>query len=149
MTEQTSVGLESEKCALQLARGVGRALANYGCNSLTEFVLRSGRRVDVIALDPKGRITIVEIKSSLVDFRSDSKWPEYLEYCDAFFFAVPETFPREIIPPDVGLMVADAYGAAVIRESPALALNGARRRTLLLRFALAASKRLQSYTDPR
>lgn len=149
MTEQTSVGLESEKYALQLARGVGRALANYGYNSLTEFVLRSGRRVDVIALDPKGRITIVEIKSSLEDFRSDSKWPEYLEYCDAFFFAVPETFPREIIPPDVGLMVADAYGAAVIRESPALALNGARRRTLLLRFALAASKRLQSYTDPR
>jgi hypothetical protein len=123
-------------------------LADHGISSLTEFSLRSGRRVDVIGLDAKGRITIVEIKSSLEDFRADAKWPEYLDYCDAFYFAVPEQFPQEVIPEAAGLMVADAYGAAILRESPALPLNGTRRRTLLLRFAVAAAKRLMTLTDP-
>ena len=138
-----------ERLARQLARGVARALADHGISSLTEFSLRSGRRVDVIGLDAKGRITIVEIKSSLEDFRSDAKWPEYLDYCDAFYFAVPEHFPQEIIPDAAGLMVADAYGAAILRESPELPLNGTRRRTLLLRFAVAAAKRLMTLTNPR
>jgi hypothetical protein len=137
-----------ERLARQLARGVARALADHGISSLTEFSLRSGRRVDVIGLDAKGRITIVEIKSSLEDFRADAKWPEYLDYCDAFYFAVPEQFPQEVIPEAAGLMVADAYGAAILRESPALPLNGTRRRTLLLRFAVAAAKRLMTLTDP-
>ena len=141
--------MEQERLAIGMARGIGRSLAQLGQTSLTEFTLRSGRRVDVIGLDPKARITIVEIKSSLEDFRSDRKWREYLEYCDAFFFAVPEDFPQEVLPDEVGLMVADAYGAAILRESPLFELNAARRRALLLQFAQAAGKRLQSFTDPK
>ena len=129
--------------AARLARGVTRALHDLGQASLTEFTLRSGRRVDVIALDPAGRLTIVEIKSSLEDFRADRKWRSYLDYCDRFFFAVAEDFPQEIIPEDCGLMIADGYGAVVLRESPLLPLAPARRRALILRFAQTAAQRLR------
>ena len=88
--------------AAGLARGVCRALQNAGYNSLTEFRLSSSRRVDVIGVDAGGLILIVEIKSSIEDFRSDRKWPEYLAFCDRFYFAVPEGFPREILPTDQG-----------------------------------------------
>jgi hypothetical protein len=84
--------------AVLLARGVCRTLADHGLATLTEFTLGSGRRVDVIGLDRGGRVTIVEVKSSLADFRSDLKWPEYLDFCDRFFFAVPEDFPRGVLP---------------------------------------------------
>ena len=125
-----------------LARGVGRLLADHGQVSLVEFSLKSGRRVDVIGLDARGRFTVVEIKSSLEDFRGDRKWPEYLDYCDRFFFAVPDFFPREILPVDCGLMVADPFSAVILRESPTLTLNAARRRSLLLQFAQTAARRL-------
>lgn len=125
-----------------LARGVGRLLADHGQVSLVEFSLKSGRRVDVIGLDAKGRFTVVEIKSSLEDFRSDRKWPEYLDYCDRFFFAVPDFFPREILPGDCGLIVADLFSAVILRESPTLTLNAARRRSLTLQFAQTAARRL-------
>lgn len=132
-----------------LARGVSRALADHGHATLTEFILGSGRRVDVIGLDRGGGTTIVEIKTSLADFRADRKWPEYLDFCDRFFFAVPEDFPRDILPDGCGLMVADAYGAAILRDSPVLRLNPARRRVQSLRFALVAAERLGRLTDPR
>ena len=135
----------TSRLALDLARGVSRMLGDLGYATLTEFTLRSGRRVDVIGLGAKGRIVIVEIKSSLEDFRSDRKWPEYLAYCDAFYFAVPEFFPQSVIPTDVGLIVADPYGAALLRESPSLELNASRRRSLLLSFARAAALRLESF----
>ncbi len=134
--------------AARLARGVTRALHDLGQASLTEFTLRSGRRVDVIALDPAGRLTIVEIKSSLEDFRADQKWREYLDYCDRFFFAVAENFPREVLPEDSGLMIADGYGATVLREAPLLPLAAARRRALVLRFARTAAQRLNRASDP-
>lgn len=134
--------------AASLARGVVRTLHDLGQASLTEFTLRSGRRVDVIALDPGGRLTIVEIKSSLEDFRADRKWRDYLDYCDRFFFAVAEEFPREVLPPDCGLMIADGYGAVVLREAPLLRLNPARRRAQILRFAQAAAQRLARASDP-
>ena len=133
-----------ERLAVELARGVGRMLGDLGYATLTEFTLRSGRRVDVIGLDGKHRIAIVEIKSSLEDFRGDRKWPDYLDYCDSFYFAVPDFFPRELVPPEVGLIVADPFSAAMLRESPALSLNGSRRRSLILNFARTAAQRLGS-----
>ena len=140
---------DGEALAHKLARGVARTLGDLGYASLFEFTLRSGRRVDVMAIEAGGEIVIVEIKTSLEDFRSDSKWPEYLDFCDRFFFAVPEDFPSDILPEDCGLMVADAYGAEILREAPMLPLNAARRRAQTLRFALAAANRLGQIVDPR
>ena len=131
-----------------ISRGLTRSFAAHGLVTLPEFTLRSGRRADLVCLDAKSRITIVEIKSSVEDFRTDQKWPDYLDYCDYFYFAVPESFPQELIPEDQGLMVADGYGATVIRESTELTLNAARRRAVVLQFAQAAAQRLQLLTDP-
>ena len=135
--------------ARQLARGVCRSLGELGYATLTEFSLRSGRRVDVMGIDPSGQVAIVEIKSSLEDFRGDGKWQEYLDFCDLFYFAVAAEFPREILPLDCGLLVADAYSAEILREAPLLPLNAARRRAQTLRFALAAANRLGQIVDPR
>jgi len=147
LPEEATVFERSHAAAL-LSRGLTRFFAAHGLVSLPEFTLASGRRADLICFDAKSRITIVEIKSSIEDFRTDQKWPDYLEFCDAFYFAVPESFPQSLIPPDQGLMVADAYGATVIRETAGLALNAARRRSLLLQFAQLAARRLQALTDP-
>jgi hypothetical protein len=103
--------------AARIVRGVSRFLAERGESCLTEFTLKTGRRVDVIALDRKGGITVVEVKSSVADFRSDRKWSEYLKYCDLFFFAVDADFPLEILPSDCGIILADAYGAAQSRHA--------------------------------
>ena len=138
-----------ERLAAALARGVSRTLGAHGGATLTEFTLRTGRRVDVIGVDDQGEITIVEIKTSVADFRSDGKWPEYLDFCDYFYFAVPEDFPRELLPEDCGVMVADAYEALILVPAQARAVNGARRRALILRFARAAAQRLNAHTDPR
>ena len=134
--------------ALAIARGVSRMLGQAGQTCLHEFTLRNGRRADVMALAPDGAFTIVEIKSSVTDFRTDSKWPEYLDYCDYFYFAVGEDFPQELIPESCGLIVADAYGAVVLRNSAEDRLNGSRRRMLLLRYAEVAGRRLMSLLDP-
>lgn len=134
--------------AARLARGVARLLGDAGYAAITEFSLKSGRRVDVIALNAASHFTIVEIKTSEADFRADAKWPEYLDYCDAFYFAVPEDFPRDILPVDRGLMVADDYGAAILRAAPEAPMHASRRRAQILRFALAAGGRLQRLNDP-
>ncbi len=131
-----------------LARGVCRGLYHLGYTCLTEFKLTSRRRVDVIGLDAGGVVVIVEVKSSLEDFRADRKWPEYLAYCDYFYFAVPVEFPRAVLPEDCGLLVADFYGAALAREAPLLKLNANRRRVQTLRFAQTAAQRLTRFTDP-
>ena len=132
-----------------LARGVARLLAEMGYASMPEFRLRNGRRADLAGLDRRGRIVIVEIKRSLADFRADQKWPEYLDYCDAFYFAAPKAFPAEVLPQDQGLILADAYGAAVIRPAaPAAPLHPSRRREITLRFARGAAGRLQQLLDP-
>ncbi|WP_395458454.1 MmcB family DNA repair protein [Azospirillum melinis] len=129
-------------------RGVRRALATRGYASLTEFRLASGRRADVLAIDEAGNILIVEVKSGVPDFRSDQKWQEYREWCDAFYFAVDDGFPTELIPEDCGLIVADAYGAEVLREAPVAKLAAARRKTLLLRAAMTGAGRLHRIEDP-
>ena len=117
--------------------------------TLTEFTLRSGRRADVIALDEAGDIAIVEVKTSPADLRADGKWPEYLAFCDRFYFAVPADFPREALPADgCGLMVADAYAAEVLRPAPREPLHASRRKALTLRFARVAGQRLLRHLDP-
>ncbi|MGH6944864.1 MAG: MmcB family DNA repair protein [Geminicoccaceae bacterium] len=132
-----------------LARGICRAVEDLGYAAMTEFPLGNGRRVDVIAVAGGGETLIVEIKCSVADFRADRKWIEYLPYCDLFYFAVPDGFPLDLLPDDCGLMVADAYGAAIRRPAPRRAMNGSRRRALTLRLALTASQRLRRAIDPR
>lgn len=132
----------------RIARGVCRALALRGCATLTEFTLKNGRRADVIALDGVGDIAIVEVKSSRADYMSDGKWADYLEFCDRFYFAVPVDFPQDLLPEDCGLIVADAYGAEILRPAPNAKLHASRRRTVTLRFAQIASQRLTHLCDP-
>lgn len=131
-----------------ITRGVRRGLAERGFASLMEFSLPCSRRADVLAFDPAGTLIIVEVKSSVTDFRTDRKWPEYRDWCDAFYFAVDDRFPTELIPDDCGLMVADAFGAAVLREAPVERLAAARRKSLIQRAALVAAGRLHRIEDP-
>jgi hypothetical protein len=131
-----------------LARGVCRMLAAHGLAGVTEIPLANGRRADVMSLDRAGDITIIEVKSSVEDFRSDHKWPEYREFCDRLFFAVPEHFSVELIPDDCGLILADGFGAEIVRPAPELRLAAARRKAVTLRFAHLAALRLQRLVDP-
>ena len=112
-----------------------------GYAPLLEVGLPNGRRADVMALGPKGQIAICEVKSGLEDFRTDRKWPEYLPYCDAFYFAVSPDFPREILPDEPGLIVADGFGGAILRPSPETALAPARRKALTVAFGRLAAFR--------
>jgi hypothetical protein len=134
--------------ALAIQRGVGRMLRVSGFHMVSELGLASGRRADIVALGANGDIWIVEIKSSIEDFRVDQKWPDYRDHCDRLFFATHTGVPAEIFPADAGLILADGYGAAVIREAPEHRLAGATRRAMLLRFAQAAAGRLHGLIDP-
>jgi hypothetical protein len=134
--------------ALDIARGTRRLLRAAGWASVTELALPSGRRADIVALSADSCISIVEIKSSLADFRSDRKWPDYRAYCDQLFFAVSPQMPLHVLPPDAGLIVADAFGAEIVRDAPTHRMAGATRRAMLLRFAMAAADRLHSLCDP-
>lgn len=131
-----------------LARGVIRLFGDMGQACISEFKLGNGRRVDVMAVDRNGFLTVIEIKSSAADYRSDRKWHDYLSWCNAFYFAVPETFDRGMLPERVGIMVADAYGAAVVAPSPEFTLAPARRKALILRFAMTAGRRLMRMDGP-
>ena len=131
-----------------LARGVCRALAAHGVSALTEFTFKDGRRADVIGLTGDGGVSVVEVKSSRRDFLGDGKWPAYTAFCDRFYFAVPADFPRDLLPADCGLWIADAYHAELVREAPTHKLNAARRRAVTLRFAQVASQRLLRASDP-
>ena len=128
--------------AAQISRGVLRLLSDHGYAGVTEMTLANGRRADVAAIGPGGEITIVEIKSSVADFRSDQKWPEYRPFCDRFYFAVGHEFPQDLIPEETGLIVADAFGGAVLREPDCEKLVAARRKAVTLRFARLAASRL-------
>jgi len=134
--------------ALRVARGVRRLLRNLGYSSVTELPLASGRRADIVALSADATFHIIEIKSSVADFRADAKWPDYRLHCDRLYFAIPDTMPAELIPSEVGLIVADNYGAELVREGPEHRLAGAARRALLIRFAQAAADRLHGLSDP-
>lgn len=130
-----------------VTRGVCRLLTQMDQACVTELRLKTGRRVDVISLDSKGKFTIVEVKVSVADFRGDRKWQEYLPFCDAFYFAVPMDFPQEILPEEAGLITADAYGAAILNPATEGDMNGSRRKALTIRFARHAASRLGAVTD--
>ena len=134
--------------ALAVARGTQRLLVAHGLTCIGELPLASGRRADLVALRHDGEIWIVEIKSSVEDFRVDRKWPEYRAHCDRLFFATAAHVPAEIFPEDAGLIVADAYGAELLREAPEHRLHAATRRSMMLAFAHAAARRLQALSDP-
>jgi hypothetical protein len=134
--------------ALAVARGTARLLLRRGFTCVSELPLVTGRRADLVALADSGEIWIVEIKSSIEDFRVDQKWPEYRLSCDRLFFATAAHVPLEIFPEDAGLILADSYGAEVMREAPEHKLAAASRKAMMLRFARCAALRLQSLADP-
>lgn len=131
-----------------LARGICRALTQLGYVGLVEVALANGRRADILALGKSGELIVIEIKCSVADFRSDRKWTSYRDYADRLYFAVPKEFPAQLIPDDCGLMVADAFGAAILRHGLLTPLAPARRRAVTLRFAIAAAARLRRQLDP-
>jgi hypothetical protein len=134
--------------ALFVARGARRLLRRLNFSTVTELPLLSGRRADIVALAMDATIFIVEIKSSVADFRADAKWRDYRAHCDRLFFAIPETLPIEIMPEDAGLILADAFGAEILREAPEHRMAAATRRAVLVRFAHAAAHRLHRLSDP-
>ena len=134
--------------ATDICRGVGRLLRAHGMATLMEVPLANGRRADVVAIATSGEIWIVEVKSSIEDYRADSKWPEYRAFCDRLFFAVAPAFPRDALPRDTGLIVADRYGGEIVREAPEHRLAGARRKALTLKLVHTAALRLQAVLDP-
>src|SRR3954471_13594107 len=140
-------GRQSET-ALAVARGAARLLHAHGFCVVSELALPSGRRADLVALDAGGEIWIVEIKSSIADFRADQKWQDYRAHCDRLFFATTVEVPCEIFPTDTGLIVADAFGAQIICEAPEHRLHASTRKSMMLSVARAAALRLQSLIDP-
>lgn len=134
--------------ALAIARGARRLLWSLGFATVAELELPDGRRADLVGLAAKGEIWIVEIKSSLADFRADSKWPDYRAYCDRLMFAVAPDFPVDVLPCDCGLVLADRYGGELVRAAPHHALAASRRKHMTLRFAWAAANRLHALADP-
>jgi hypothetical protein len=135
--------------AYSTQRGVCRMLRQRGFASLCELPLADGRRVDIMALGDRGEIWIIEIKSSPEDFHADHKWPFYAEFCDRLYFAIPPFMERSIIPHAAGLIVADSFGAEVLRDGAMAPLAAARRKAVMLRFARAAAFRLHGLADPQ
>jgi len=130
--------------AVDVARGVSRLLMQEGFSPILEFTLANGRRLDVAALGPDGTVLGVEIKVAIADLKGDQKWPEYLEFCELFYFAIPPDFPGELVPADTGLIVADRFGGAIVRPSPVAILHPSRRKAVTLSFAKVAAERLSN-----
>ena len=128
--------------ALAVRRGVQRLLIHMGHAVLPEVTLKTGRRADLMVLTQKGEFWIIEIKSSIEDFRVDKKWPEYRQFCDRLFFATHPEVPAEIFPEECGFILSDGYGAELLRDAPLHALAGASRKALTLRFARSGAQRL-------
>ena len=141
-------GRQSER-ALAIRRGVCRRLRAEGLALIPEVTLRSGRRADLVALGGDGSIAIIEIKSSVEDFRADAKWPDYCAHSDHFYFATGPHVPAEIFPLEAGLIVADPYGAEILRPSLCEKLPAARRKEMLIRIARAGAHRLHDLEDPQ
>jgi hypothetical protein len=133
---------QNQSIAADIALGVSRLMLRFDFVSVTEMTLVNSRRADVCALGPKGEVRIVEIKSSVADFKSDQKWQEYMPFCDRFYFAVGHDFPQDLIPQSAGLIIADKFGGAILRESEIDKLAAGRRKAMTLRFARLATRRL-------
>ena len=143
------VDLRQSPTALKVQRGVMRLLrSTYDFCCFAEVPLANGRRADVLGVGPRGEIWIVEIKSSLVDFRVDAKWPNYKDYCDRFFFAKPPELDADIFPADEGLIVADAHGAEILRQSADTPLSPARRKAMMLKLVRLGADRVHQLMDP-
>lgn len=140
-------GRQSE-AATAIARGARRMLRALGYATVTELVLRDGRRADIVGLAPDGELLIVEVKSCPADFRADHKWRDYSAHCDRLYFAISDATPPDLMPPEAGLILADRFGAAILRESEKRPLAPATRRAMLLRFANVAADRLHRLSDP-
>jgi hypothetical protein len=145
--------VDSPLIAAEVARGVTRLFCRHDLFAMCEVPLPNGRRADLMAIGPKGELTIVEIKVSKADLLGDQKWTDYLDYCDRFFWAVPQTLAHlledaRFLPGEAGLLVADRYDAAVMREPSTRPLAPARRKSELLRFARRAARRLSTQIDP-
>jgi hypothetical protein len=141
-------GRQSET-ALAIARGTARLLRSLGFASVSELPLPSGRRADLVALNQRGEIWIVEIKSSVEDLRADQKWHEYRAHCDRLFFAFTQDLPCEIFPEQTGLIVADAYGAHMHCDAPEHRLPAPTRKLMTVWFAIAAAQRINRLIDPQ
>ena len=133
---------------IAVCRGACRLMRHAGHSVLLEMPLPDGRRADIFAVGRGGHLTIVEVKSSIEDWRADLKWPDYLGWCDQLYFAVSVDFPQELIPPEIGLIVADAYGGEILRHPPSRPVPAARRKSLLIDCARLASERLARLEDP-
>jgi hypothetical protein len=140
--------MESAERTRLIARGVIRFCLALGWAPVAEVRLPSGRRLDVLALRSDGTLAAIEVKSGARDFLGDEKWGEYRDWCDALYFAVDADFPQTLLPEDVGLIVSDPGGAAMLREAPAHPLPAARRRVLTQRLARLAATRLALVADP-
>jgi hypothetical protein len=140
-------GRQSET-ATMIARGVRRLLRARGFSSVTELPLAEGRRADIVAVNGDGEVLIVEVKSSLADFRADRKWRDYAACCNRLYFAISGHTPAAIMPAEAGLILADPYGAEILREADFQRMAPASRRAVLLRFAQAAADRLHRLADP-
>jgi len=149
-----SAALTDAICAADVARGVCRLFYSHDLLAIGEVPLGNGRRADLMAIDARGGIVIVEIKVSRADLLGDPKWRDYLDYCDRFFWAVPPGFnlaPFEteaFLPGTAGLIVADRYAGAILREAATTAMPPARRRSETLRFARRAAHRWMAGIDP-
>ncbi len=141
MRTELTVADGRPEATLQVTRGARRYLRACGFAVIGELPLPNGRRADLVALAPDGGLRIVEVKSSLEDFRADQKWTSYRDYCDRFYFAISLDLEAALFPSDAGLIVADAHGAMVAREAPVLRLAPASRKAMLVRFGVAAAER--------
>src|SRR5690606_8425012 len=134
-------GRQSER-ALIIRKGVQRLLQQMGAVALPELPLASGRRADLVALMPKGDIWIIEIKSSIEDFRVDRKWPDYRLHSDRLFFASHPDVPTAIFPEECGFILSDGYGAEILRDAPEHRLAPATRKAMMFRLARVGAMRL-------
>jgi hypothetical protein len=141
-------GRQSETAAA-VARGTARLLRSLGFACVGELPVPSGRRADLAALNERGDIWIVEIKSSVEDLRADHKWEDYRAHCDRLFFAFTQALPSEIFPDNTGLIVADAYGAHMVCDAPEHRLPAPTRKLMMVRFGMAAAGRMNRLIDPQ
>lgn len=141
-------------CATDVARGTIRMLLRHDLVALCEVPLDGNRRADLMAIDARGQIVIVEIKVSRADLLGDAKWPDYLACCDRYYWAVPAGFDLRpldgpaFLPERTGVIVADRYDAAILREAHTEPLSAATRKRATLAFARRAARRVIGLTDP-
>jgi hypothetical protein len=148
----TNDPLGRPEVTLAVTRGAARWLRQRRLSPILEVPLADGRRADIVAVGEGAEIVIIEVKSSLEDFRVDQKWGDYLAWCDRFYFATPPAFPLELLPAETGVILADAFGAELLRDDSRLPevtrLSAARRKALLVRLTRLAGERLQRLADP-